>query len=105
MLRIYPVALSITRDAAQAADHIARKDPDLARQLRRASVSVPLNIAEGTGGIGKTRTARYADALGSARETAACLDVAAAIGYIPELAPETRDRLDHVIGVLVKIVH
>ncbi|TNF23531.1 MAG: four helix bundle protein [Deltaproteobacteria bacterium] len=103
MLRIYPIALQLTSDAAKAAQRIAHKDPDLARQLRRASVSVPLNIAEGSGSRGRNRTARYSDALGSARETRACLDVAAATGYIEALAPEVGARLDHVIGVLVNL--
>ena len=47
MLTIYPVTLLMARDAALAADRIGRRDPDLARQLRRAAASVPLNTAEG----------------------------------------------------------
>ena len=43
MLTIYPVTLLMARDAALAADRIGRRDPDLARQLRRAAASVPLN--------------------------------------------------------------
>ena len=101
MLRIYSVALLVARDASIAAEHIGRKDPDLARQLRRAAASVPLNIAEGSGSLGGNRRARYADALGSARETRAWLDVAAAMRCIHEPEPDVLRRLDHVIGTLV----
>ncbi|TNF31836.1 MAG: four helix bundle protein [Deltaproteobacteria bacterium] len=103
MLRIYPVALQMAADAATAANRIGRRDPDLARQLRRAAASVPLNIAEGTGGLGRTRTARYADALGSAYEVRACLDVAAAMTYIAAPAPAATERLRHIIGTLTKL--
>ena len=47
----------------------------LANQLRRASLSIPLNIAEGAGKIGKLDKKRYyAIARGSALECAAILD-------------------------------
>ena len=46
MLRIYPVSLQMVRDVRLLADEIARFDRDLARQLRRASMSVVLNVAE-----------------------------------------------------------
>ena len=103
MLRIYPISLSVVRDAARIANLIARKDPDLARQLRPASVSIPLNIAEGSRSRGRNRNARYSDALGSALETQACYDVAAAIDYIPEPGDEVRGRLSQVIGTLVNL--
>ncbi|PKN56795.1 MAG: hypothetical protein CVU56_14165 [Deltaproteobacteria bacterium HGW-Deltaproteobacteria-14] len=103
MLRIYSVALLVARDAAIAAGRIGRRDPDLARQLRRAAASVPLNIAEGSGSLGGNRRARYANALGSARETWACLEVAAAMSCIAAPGPDVMRRLDHVIGTLVKL--
>ncbi|TNF25874.1 MAG: four helix bundle protein [Deltaproteobacteria bacterium] len=103
MLRIYPVALQLAADAARAAELIARKDPDLARQLRRASVSVPLNIAEGSRARGRNRNARYSDALGSALETRACYDVAAVVNYMPEPSDEVRQRLARIIGTLVNL--
>ena len=103
MLRIYSVALEVARDAARVAERIQRRDPDLARQLRRAAASVPLNLAEGSRALGGNRRARYADALGSACETRACLEVAAAMGYTPEPQPLVLDRLARVIGTLVNL--
>ena len=49
MLRIYPVCLPLVRDARALADRIAKHDRDQARQLRRSSVSVVLNVAESSG--------------------------------------------------------
>ena len=46
MLRIYPVCIAMVRDIRPYADRIARFDRDLARQLRRSSTAVPLNVAE-----------------------------------------------------------
>ena len=103
MLRIYSVALEVARDSAVAARGIALQDADLARQLRRAAASVPLNIAEGAGVQGGNRRLRYATALGSARETRACFDVAVALDYIAPLGFEALDRLDKVIATLVKV--
>jgi four helix bundle protein len=86
------------------ADALARRDVDLARQFRKALTSGPLNVAEGSYSRGKNRVARYHNALGSVRETLSCLEVAAALGYLPEVDDELRGRFDHVIGTLVRLV-
>jgi four helix bundle protein len=104
MLRIYSVSLDLARDAGLAAKAIARVDADLARQLRRAVVSVVLNLAEGSGSSGGNRRARYENALGSAREVAACFDVAVAMGYLGRPAEGVFGRLDQVIGTLSRLV-
>ena len=83
---------------------VARFDRDHARQLRRASMSVVLNVAEGSGSRGGRRRARYDDALGSARETLAGLEAAEAAGYIPAIASSVRQRFNHIIGTLVRLV-
>lgn len=103
MLTIYKDTVAIARDAGVAARDIARHDNDLARQLRRAATSVCLNVAEGSGVQGGNRRQRYASALGSARETRACLDVAVALDYVKPLDTEAWDRLDKVIATLVKV--
>jgi four helix bundle protein len=103
MLDIYSDTIVLTRDAGLAARVIAKYDADLARQLRRAATSVPLNVAEGSGVHGGNRRQRYATALGSAREVMACFDVAVAMEYLPRLGDGARDRLDKVIATLVKV--
>ena len=69
MLKLYPVILSVVEDLARLAPRIAHHDPDLARQLRRASTSVALNTAEGMLARGRSRTACYNIALREMRES------------------------------------
>ena len=104
MLRIYGVILEVLVGLRPVVAMIELHDRDLARQLRRAATSVALNCSEGSGCSGGTRRERYRNALGSARETAACLDSAVALGYVEGLDAELLDRLDHVRAVLVKNV-
>ena len=104
MLRIYRVTIEMVREVRPLADQVARFDRDLARQLRRASMSVPLNVAEKNGSRAGRRRLRYEDALGSARETLAGLQAAEAVGYIGGVDAELRRRFDHIIGTLVRLV-
>ena len=59
MLRIYPVALDWIEKLEPLIARIARGDRELASQLRRASASVVLNLAEGLGARGGHRTNAY----------------------------------------------
>jgi len=104
MLRIYEVSLQVLRELRGTIDGIEKRDPDLARQARRCGASVVLNIAEGSGSIGRNQRARYATALGSAKELRGCVDVALAGGYVDDLTPSTRDRLERVIATLINLV-
>ena len=103
MLRIYDEMLEVVRGIRKALGAIDKRDPDLARQLRRASSSVVLNLAEGSGSFGRVRTVRYRTALGSARETLACLHVAEAFGYVEPIGMDVLARLNRVIGTLVRV--
>ncbi len=104
MLRIYATAIDVVRKLGPVIRSVERRDRDLARQMRRAAASIALNISEGSGCSGGTRTERYRNALGSARETTACLEVAEAFGYVVKVDDELLAALDHVRGTLVKVV-
>ena len=103
MLKIYDDMLEVLRAIRGAIGAIEKRDSDLARQLRRAASSVVLNIAEGSGSFGRVRTARYRTALGSARETLACLRVGEALGYVEPVPPALTAQIDRVIGTLVRV--
>jgi len=104
MLRIFSIVIEVLRGLRPVITKIEVHDRDLARQLRRAASSVALNVSEGSGCKGGTRRERYLNALGSARETGACLDVAMACGYVGEIDGALLDQLDWVRAVLVKNV-
>jgi four helix bundle protein len=103
MLRIYDDMLDVVRMMRSMLAAIEKHDLDLARQLRRATSSVVLNVAEGSGSFGRMRTARYRTALGSARETLACLRVAEAFGYVQAVPAELGARMRRVVGTLVRV--
>ena len=102
MLRICDTIVDVLGKMQPVIEAIAVRDRDLARQLRRAGASVLLNVAEGSGSSGGTRVERYRNALGSARETGACLDLALAWGYVDGLDAAMLDQLDKVRATLVK---
>jgi four helix bundle protein len=103
MMRIYETVLQVVVGLRPVVLRIERHDRDLARQLRRASSSVALNVSEASGSSGGTRRERYRNALGSARETGACLDVAIALGYVDGVDAGLLDALDKVRATLVKV--
>jgi four helix bundle protein len=104
MLRIYQVILQLCGELRPVVGAIERRDRDLARQLRRCSSSVALNVAEGMYSRGQNRQVRYHSALASARETLACLELAEHCRYVAGPSQPLRARLAHVIGTLVKLV-
>jgi four helix bundle protein len=72
---------------------------DVYQQLDRASTSIPLNIAEGTGKYtGKDKCRFYDIARGSALECAACLDLLFIRNRISETIKEEGK------GILIEIV-
>jgi len=103
MLNIYPVILSFVADVAELTPRIAHQDPDLARQLRRASSSVALNCAEAMYARGRSRTACFNTALREMRESYAALEVSVLLHYLPPLRAEFDDRIQRIIGTLYRL--
>ncbi|HXK20848.1 MAG TPA: four helix bundle protein [Polyangiaceae bacterium] len=103
MLRIYQVILGLLEELQPVVRRVELKDRDLGRQLRRASCSIALNVAEGMYSRGRNRELRYHTALGSARETLSCLEVAQRCCAV--VAPSALlGQLNQIIGTLVKLV-
>ena len=89
-------------------DQLARvrsADPDLARQMRKALTSVPLNLSEGRRRSGRDRRHHWRIALGSLDEATNSLRVAEALGYLPRSSLqrplEILDRLAAMIWRLL----
>jgi four helix bundle protein len=75
-------------------------------QLDRASTSIPLNIAEGTGKFTASDKCRYYDsARGSALECAACLDVLVSKKLLtPERIVPAKELLSPIVSMLFGLI-
>jgi four helix bundle protein len=104
MLKVYSKMIGVLGMLRGVLAQIEKHDRDLGNQLRRAASSVALNVAEGYGSHGGTKLARYRTALGSARETVACLDVATALGYVEGVDGQVASGLHEVQAMLVALV-
>ena len=76
-LDVYQRSIQRVAAAVVISERIPKGYAPLADQLRRASISIPLNVAEGVGKHSKAEQARFhAVARGFAMECGAILDVA-----------------------------
>ena len=102
----FEVALEFIRSLAGPLAVLERRDPDLARQLRRAAASVSLNLSEGKRRTGKDRIHLWRVAAGSADEVAASLRVAEAFGYVESDATTPSLALcDRMLAMLWRLTH
>ena len=99
-LRVYQEAKLLVREVYTLLDRFPKYETyALGDQLRRAVVSVPSNIAEGSGRVSSKEKVRFIEiAYGSLTETLCQLDIAHGLNYITdeEFANE-KDRIN-VIG-------
>ena len=85
---------------------IARQDPDLSKQLKRAINSVGLNSGEGLFARGGNRTVRIESAMSSGREVILGLRIAGAAGYLDaERVAREVDALDRIVATLYKLAY
>jgi four helix bundle protein len=93
----FQLALALVRIVRGLVEKIRRHDPKLADELRRATSSVALNTAEGSGRSGRSGPHHYDVAYGSKREVEAAILIAQAWGYVADAeaarALEVSDRL------------
>jgi len=105
-LDVYQCATRFLALSAPLAERAPRGYGSLADQLRRAALSIPLNIAEGSGQFDKDARRFYAIARGSALECAAILDafesLAVASAQELTLARELLDRIVAMLTVLLR---
>ena len=94
-LDVYRCALGALPTLYALAD---RSDAETKRQLRRAALSINLNIAEATGRAGDDQRQFYRIARGSALEAAAVLDA------LVVLQVATSDEVAAVDALLMRVV-
>ena len=107
-MRVYRVSVAMVRGIQQhVMPSIRGGDREIADQLHRASRSVALDIADGLGLLpGKRQRNHFQIALGSARESMACIELAVATGLLDESdgdVAQVVDRVDHVSAMLWKL--
>ena len=103
-LDVYQIALQLTAICFQIGEGIPRGYGALADQLRRAAMSIPLNIAEG---VGKTSAAEQAlfhgIARGSAMECGAILDVVRVVQGPADANDRAKALVIRVVEMLSKM--
>jgi len=103
MLDIYRVVVEVIRELRPVLEVLRRKSSALHDQLERALTSVLLGIAEGSRSRGKNRPAHYQRGAASMDESIGVIDAALAFGYLASFDEGTRDKMKHVVAVLVKV--
>jgi four helix bundle protein len=104
-LDVYQRAVEFLALTADISSDVPRGNAALLDQLRRASTSISLNIAEATGRTGSADPARtYAIARGSAMECAAVLD---ALKVLKVIEAPTHQRgielLERIVAMLTRL--
>ena len=102
---IYQQAIEFLRLANDISQRLPRGQSELREQLRRASLSIVLNTAEGAGKYSPAEQKRhYTMARGSAFECYAIIDATTALGLIEnEHLAQAAKVIDRIISILTKL--
>src|SRR5262252_6827362 len=96
-LDVYRAAATFLGMTSKLIADIPRGNADLVDQLRRAALSIPLNIAEGSGKFNRDAVRFYGIARGSALECAAILDALELMGVYEQAGlKDAREILERV---------
>ena len=99
-LDVYRRATEFLGASSEVVREIPRGNGELVDQLRRAALSIPLNIAEGTGRLNQDAHRSYAFARGSALECAAILDALEILGVAKPLTlTKPRELLERIVSM------
>ncbi len=94
------LALDAIRHLVAPLADIARRDPDLAQQIRRAAASMALNLSEGRRRVGRDRLHLWRVAAGSADEVVTALRVAESSQLVTGTAvAPVLERCDRVLAI------
>lgn len=98
-LAVWQKSYQLALDVYRFSQHFPREEAyGLTSQARRAAVSVPANIAEGSGKSTQCEFARFLDmAMGSLSELECCFELAHDLHYLPD--NEYSSHLDKLIEV------
>ena len=100
------VALRAAGAAIALVDSVPPKLKSIADQVIRSSSSVPANLAEGHGRVGRARLNHYRIAYGSAKETDVHLRILASAGAIDRSkCDESLELFDRVRAMIWRLVH
>lgn len=105
-LRIVDDIVQTVGNIHQICRLVARHDPDLGKQIKRAINSVGLNSGEGLYARGGNRTVRIESAMASGREVILGLRIAGAAGYLDaERVAREVDTLDRIVATLYRLAY
>jgi four helix bundle protein len=104
-LRVYQEAIGFVAWADEICSNRSKRSA-VSDQLDRASISIPLNIAEGNGRFSAPDRCRFFDiARGSALECAACIDVFVAKRQITaDIGAVGKEMLVGIVSMLVGLI-
>jgi four helix bundle protein len=104
-LDVYRASTEFLAAASKLAAQCPRGQGGLTEQMRRAALSIPLNIAEGSGKFGRDALRFYGIARGSALECAAILDALEAMGSMDgKSVTDARDLLERIVSMLTRMI-